>query len=210
MLSSLCPHTRLIMGANTKVLDYYLMAKKAPEADFKDLNNSMIDVKNSDDKTQFKLFFTENYESMVKLATAILKDNSQAEDLVQEAFVKTFSAWWRIKKKDSAIFYLRKCVINLSYSHFRKLKSQREVQGRILAESKLNSGSNITDSPSMPPLLQAIAELPKKQRAAIILRYWFDAPESQIATALSCSIGTVKSQLAKARHNLAIKLESFQ
>jgi RNA polymerase sigma-70 factor (sigma-E family) len=143
--------------------------------------------------------FDAHYRSFCRLAYVLLGDPAQAEDVVQEAFLRTFTGLGRLRDRGRADAYLRRSVVNLSRSRLRR----RSVEGRGNAAAhradRLVSPFGCADL----DLLEAVRALPPRQRAAVALFYYADLPESEVASTLGCSVGTVKSQLAKARATLA-------
>ncbi len=151
--------------------------------------------------------FDQHYGPMCRLAYVILGDAAIAEELVMEAFLKTFSGWWRIRDRARVDAYLRRAVVNLCRSRIRR----KAIESRVNAT--LHSREQVT-TPAWDPerhetsrlVWKAVQALPERQRAAVILRYFEDLPEADIAEALQCSVGTVKSQLSKARAKLGLAL----
>src|ERR1700730_1085379 len=143
--------------------------------------------------------FDAHYQGLCRLAFVLLGDGAQAEDVVQEAFLRTFTGWGRLRDRSRADAYLRRSVVNISRSRLRR----RGVEGRGNAAAHRDAR---TGGPPAGPdldLLEAVRTLPPRQRATVALFYYADLPESEVANALGCSVGTVKSQLAKARATLA-------
>ena len=151
--------------------------------------------------------FDRHYTSMCRLAYVILGDAAMAEEIVMEAMLKTFTGWSRIRDLDRTEAYLRRAVVNLCRSKIR----------RKVIESRVNAVSYRRDElrqPAWDPerhetgrlVWEAVRRLPERQRACVVLRYFEDLPEAEIAQALGCSVGTVKSQLSKARAKLEVNL----
>lgn len=147
--------------------------------------------------------FVRHYAPMCRLAYVILGDAAVAEEIVMEALLKTFSGWLRIRDPDRADVYLRRSVVNLCRSRIR----------RKYVEARANAAAHGRDLRRVPAwdaerhetsrlVLDAVRALPLRQRACVVLRYYEDLPEAEIADVLGCSVGTVKSQLAKARAKL--------
>ena len=143
--------------------------------------------------------FDAHYRSLCRLAYVLLGDPAHAEDVVQEAFLRTFTGLGRLRDRDRADAYLRRSVVNLSRSRLRR----RSVEGRGNAAAH-QAGRLVSPlGGSDLDLLRAVRALPPRQRAAVALFYYADLAESDVASTLGCSVGTVKSQLAKARAALA-------
>jgi RNA polymerase sigma-70 factor (sigma-E family) len=153
--------------------------------------------------------FDRHYTPMCRLAYVILGDAALAEEIVMEALIKTFSGWGRIRDVARADAYLRRAVVNLCRSKIRR----KVIEARVNAVSYRRA--ELEHRPWDPELHEttrvvwaAVRELPERQRACVVLRYYEDLPEAQIADILGCSVGTVKSQLSKARAKLERSLGS--
>ncbi len=152
--------------------------------------------------------FEENYRELCRLAALLLRDPHGAEEVVQEAFLKTFAGWRRIRHPERAQFYLRAGVVNLCRTRLRRRTTEDRGNRTTWAGDEARS-------PGMEPgqhaerlvVLAAVQALPERQREAVILRYYLDLSEAEMASVLGCAPGTVKSQLSKARANLARQLE---
>ena len=179
---------------------------------------------------QVRELFEERYIPLCRLAAMLLDDGSSAEEVVQEAFVRLYSSWWRIRKVEAGPAYLRTIVVNLCRSRLRHKRVQFNAERVMVASMHTDSrlaadGGNGSAGRFAPPggeyagkdesegvvdmmqVASAVSALPPRQKAITILRYWDDLPESEIAALLGCSVGTVKSQLSKARGTLAGLLE---
>jgi RNA polymerase sigma-70 factor (sigma-E family) len=168
-----------------------------------------------DREEQIADLFLEHYDGLCRLAALLLSDRGGAEEVVQEAFLRTFSSWWRIRHLERAQWYLRTAVINLCRSRLRRRSTEDRSNRTFYAtdpERTIVERSSTDDThPSDESLvvMDAIRGLPPRQRETVILRYYEDLPESDIAKVLGCSVGTVKSQLAKARASLSVVLGSM-
>lgn len=131
---------------------------------------------------------------VARLAYLLTGDRATAEDLVQESFVRVFSRLRNLRNPGSFEWYLRRTVINLAKSHFRRRRTEREYLQRRRVEPP---------QPSMPDVAlrdeawRALHRLPHRQRAAIVLRFYEDLSEAQTAQVLQCPVGTVKSLVSR-------------
>lgn len=177
--------------------------------------------------------FDDHYLGLCRLAWLILGDRDQAEEVVQEAFLRTFTRWRSLRQPDRAPWYLRAAVVNLSRSRLRRRSTEargNQAVAVLHAERWLDDlgigpavggarpgtagratrpGTAAADGDRAAEhlaVVEAVRALPPRQRAAVVLRYYEDLPEAEIAALLGCSTGTVKSQLAKARASLARRL----
>lgn len=130
--------------------------------------------------------FQQEYAHMLRLAYFVIGSAEVAQDLVQEAFVKVSRRWERIE--DPAA-YLRTTVQNTCRSHLRR----REVERRLRPERRADF---LADSPD--ELSDALAKLSARQRTALVLRFYDDLPEEQIATVLGVRPATVRSIVHRA------------
>jgi RNA polymerase sigma-70 factor (sigma-E family) len=146
------------------------------------------------------------------LATATLLAGSPAagEDLLQAALERVMRHWHRVK--DDPEVYLRRTIYHLAVDQWRVRRRRPEVLGKSETEldaAALRAGQpDGTDAVNLRlALIQGLAQLPPRQRAVLVLRYWEQLSESEAADMLGCSLGTVKSSasrgLARLRDNAA-------
>ena len=135
-------------------------------------------------------------DAAVRLAYLLTGDRDLAEDLVQDAFVRL--AGRLVHLRDPAAFeaYLRKTVVNLANSHFRRKRVERNYQllTRVANEPALDGRPH----EDREALARALRRLPQRQRAAIVLRFYEDLSEAQTAEIIGCRPGTVKSLVSRA------------
>ena len=142
-----------------------------------------------------------------RLAYLLTGDTQLAEDIVQDCFVKLAGRLRRVEDPES---YLRRMVVNASHSHHRRLRVRRERA----RDEALVVGADTDASPDgadgradRARLRDALADLPARQRSAVVLRHWLDLSEQQCADELGCSVGTVKSLASRGRAALRLSLE---
>ncbi|HYU56445.1 MAG TPA: SigE family RNA polymerase sigma factor [Actinomycetota bacterium] len=132
----------------------------------------------------------------VRLAYLLTGDRVLAEDLVQDAFVKLAGRFRDLRDPDAFAAYLRRTVVNLTNSHWRRTRLERahaEREGRRLRDAPVAAaGTEERDE-----LWTALRRLPRRQRAAIVLRYYEDLSEARIAEVLGVRPGTVKSLVSR-------------
>lgn len=168
-----------------------------------------------DRQAQIADLFLEHYDGLCRLAALLLGDRGGAEEVVQEAFLRTFSSWWRIRHLERAHGYLRTAVINQCRSRLRRRSTEDRSNRTVYATDpdRPTVGRSGTDGTRALDdslvVMDAIRRLPPRQRETVILRYYEDLPEAGIAKVLGCSVGTVKSQLAKAHVSLSTVLGSM-
>ncbi|QSB05864.1 RNA polymerase sigma factor [Natronoglycomyces albus] len=149
--------------------------------------------------------FTDLYEAHFAQLTAqiyaYLGDGTEAQDLVQEAFLRAWQRWNSIGGYDDPVAWVRRVAWNLAASRHRR----NSVMRRFLLKSKPPEpapGAN----PDHVALVEALGQIPPKQRRAIVMHYVADMPIADIAVATGAKPGTVKSWLHRARGELAILL----
>jgi len=146
----------------------------------------------------FESFYRSEYGAVVALAYGLCGTRWTAEDLAQEAFLRVHRDWTRVREMDSPGGWVRRIVINLSHSRFRRLRSETTARLRLASQ---------TTSTFVPPEESAefwseVRKLPKRQAEAVALRYINDLSVAQIAAVLGIADGTVKALLHTARARL--------
>jgi RNA polymerase sigma-70 factor (sigma-E family) len=139
---------------------------------------------------------------LVRTAYAVSGDLGLAEDAVQTAFAKAYRSWRRISRMEAPAAYLRRMAVNEVLNDRRLARHRHEVSRAEPPEpSGLDSGALVDDS-----LWSAVMSLAPRQRAVLVLRYYEDLSEQQIAQVLGCRPGTVKSQASAALMTLRARL----
>jgi RNA polymerase sigma-70 factor (sigma-E family) len=141
---------------------------------------------------EFAEFYAAAWGRMFRVAYAITGDVAEAEDAVQSAFVKAFASWRRVSTADNRDAYLRRMVVNEVLGVRRRLWWRTERAGS--PPDAPARGSVEDDVADRSELWLALGSLAPRQRAVLVLRYYEDLSEQQIADVLGCSRGTVKSQ----------------
>lgn len=159
---------------------------------------------NGQDREQFREFMVTRWPGLVRLGYVLTGDRWLAEDLAQTALAGACRAWWRVKRADDPDAYVRRILINASNRQFRRRRPAEEA--RAVPDGPLADPAAEADQRS--DLMAALRELAPRQRAVIVLRYWADLNDAQVAALLGCSEGTVRSQawraLAKLRVSTAL------
>ena len=152
------------------------------------------DIIDTDGGEDFSAFAASRWPGLVRLAFGLTGDRWMAEDIAQTALARAYVAWRRVSRADDPDAYLRRILINTANRRFRR---------RRVAEQPGDPPETPVDGPAdlvgeRAALLAALRQLPPRQRTVIVLRYWADLTDTQIAAALGCSPGTVRSQLSRA------------
>jgi len=146
---------------------------------------------------EFGQFMTARWAGLVRLAYGLTGDRWLAEDVAQAALASAYAAWWRVRRADDPDAYVRRILINTSNSRFRRRRvaEQAHAPGE-LPDAAVADPSELVGERSA--LLAALRELPARQRAIVLLRYWDDLSDVQVAAIVGCSPGTVRSQASRA------------
>jgi RNA polymerase sigma-70 factor (sigma-E family) len=148
-----------------------------------------------DADTALEQLYAGHYAALVRMAVLLLRDQGLAEDVVQDSFVATHRRWDRVDPA-KAPAYLRQTVVNRSRSALR----HRTVVARHRPEP-LPDGApadvSVLQTERRAQVLDALAELPTRQREVLVLRYYLDLSEAEIADALGISRGAVKSHASR-------------
>jgi RNA polymerase sigma-70 factor (sigma-E family) len=142
---------------------------------------------------EFTEFAHASWASLYRTAYLLLGDAAEAEDLVQTALAKTYAAWPKVRDVNAAPGYARTVLVNTASSWFRKRSWRNERPTEALPDI-----IEERDPSDRPAVMDALAALPPRQRAVIVLRYYEDLSVAQAASTLDISEGTVKSQTSDA------------
>lgn len=135
----------------------------------------------------------------LRLGYLLTGDRGAAEDLVQDAFVRVSARLAHLRNPDAFGHYLRRTVVNLARNHLRRRRLHRAYLERLAPESE-----RAMDGPGAAGIAvrRALMDLPERQRAAIVLRFWLDLPEAEAAEMLRCRPGTFRSLVSRGMHSL--------
>lgn len=154
---------------------------------------------------EYAVVYRAHLEPLLRLAWLLCGDRHQAEDVVAEAFARAFPQW-RQGKVTEPHAYLRRAVINEVTSRGRRrVLEAREERRR--SGAAYGAGSFDDAVAERDVVVQALRGLPVRQRAVIVLRYYEDLPERDVADLLGLSVGTVKSHTARGMEHLRSELE---
>jgi RNA polymerase sigma-70 factor (sigma-E family) len=149
---------------------------------------------------EFRDFMHGRWPAMVRLAYALTGDQGHAEDVAQTAFARAYASWPKVRRTGNPDAYVRRIVINENLNRFRKHRVAERLTGALSGSlaGSLAGADATRQYDDRSALIAALQRLGPRQRAVIVLRYWMDLTEAEIAAALGCSVGTVKSQAARA------------
>ena len=135
--------------------------------------------------------------ALVRLGWLLTGDEATAQDLVQAALVKTWSRWSQVVRQDAPDAYVRRVMMSIFLSWVRRRRWRTELMGGGVPDEPA-AGDAYDDVDRRLLVSRALGELAPRQRAVVVLRFFDDLTEAQTAEILGCSVGTVKSQSAKA------------
>ena len=141
------------------------------------------------DDREFLDFFADQFWSLRRVGYLLTGDWDQAEELAQEAMARTFAAWSRVRGYERPAAYARKVLVN----RHRSLLRRAAVEARHALTSRPQDWHEPDFGGDDLVLWQALQHLSARQRTAIVLRYYLDLPEAEVARLLGVPVGTVKS-----------------
>jgi len=146
------------------------------------------------EKANFGDFYAGHYSDLVRLAALLSGSADAAPDLVQDCFVRLHGHWTAVH---DPLPYVRRSVVHTCASHHRSIARGRRLPTPEVQDSELGADE----------LEDALAKLPARQRAAVVLRYYGDLPDADIARVLRCRPGTVRSLIHRALADLRKVIE---
>jgi RNA polymerase sigma-70 factor (sigma-E family) len=158
----------------------------------------------SDDDAAFRDYVLTRGTALLRMATMLTGNRADAEDLVQAALAKTYLAWSKINDHAALDAYVRRAMVNTHISWWRRRRLEEfptdELPDQVVADHAL-------ESDMAEVVRRALDRLPQRMRAAVMLRYFEDMTEPEIAATLGISLGTVKSTVSRAVAKLRIDVE---
>ena len=153
---------------------------------------------------EFRDYVSTRGRALLRTAFLLTGNLADAEDLLQAALAKTYLAWDRIEDRGALDGYVRRAMVNTHISWWRRRRVQEfptdELPDRAVADHA--GDSDLTET-----LRAAIDRLPQRMRTAVVLRYYEDMTEAEVAERLGVSLGTVKSTVSRAVAKLRIDAE---
>lgn len=157
-----------------------------------------------DKDAEFSEYMAARQPSLLRTAYLLTGDRHTAEDLVQTALAKLYLSWDKVQRQDSLDGYVRRILVNEHNSLWRRPWKKRETTTSELPEQPAEPQEGGHDS----DLWNLVQTLPRKQRAAVVLRYYEQMSEAETAAILGVSVGTVKSQTSRALAALRTRVGS--
>jgi RNA polymerase sigma-70 factor (sigma-E family) len=143
---------------------------------------------------EFREYMAARWPVLLRTAILLTGDRHLAEDVAQTALTRVYASWRRVRRVDDIDAYVRRTLINAHRGRFRKRRVVEDLTA-VVPDGQGPDAHAAADQRA--ELLAALAQLPARQRAVVVLRYWEDMSETQVAEVLRCSVGTVKSQASK-------------
>jgi RNA polymerase sigma-70 factor (sigma-E family) len=157
----------------------------------------------ADHSGEFDAFVAGAGSRLLRTAYLLTGDQRAAEDLLQDTLLRVWSRWSRVRAADHPLAYTRRVLVTTSVSRWRALRS-RAAGERLVADPPEASAAEPAGRDD--ELWQAVLALPPRQRAVMVLGYYEDLTDAGVAEVLGCTVGTVKSQRAKALRTLRVTL----
>jgi RNA polymerase sigma-70 factor (sigma-E family) len=156
------------------------------------------------DDTEFSEFFTSQYARLCWLGCALTGSAVQAEELAQEALVRIWWRWRLVGRPQDPASYVRRVLVN----RHRSLLRRTAVEARSLARRGPEDLALPAGDERAMVLWQAVQALPVRQRVVLVLRFYEDRTEAEVAQLLGLQVGTVKSRAHRALARLRDQLGS--
>lgn len=154
-----------------------------------------MDVPASHDEEDFRVFFEQHHAELARFAWMLIGERATAEDIAADAMLAVWRQWQQVERSASGIAYARGIVANLAKSRIRSaLRERRRNAAFWLRPGETVSEPNVA---AVVDVRRALARLPFRKRACVVLRHSLELSEKETAEALGVSVGTVKSQTSK-------------
>ena len=150
--------------------------------------------------------YAAHYRSLVRLAALLLRDIAEAEDVAQDAFIAMHGKWGRLREPEKALAYLRQAMVNKSRSVLRHRGVMERHQPDPMRDADAAERRALL-AETASEVIGALRRLPRRQREVLVLRYYLDLSEAQIAHTLGVSRGAVKSHASRGMSALRLALE---
>ena len=143
----------------------------------------------------FRRFVVDESAGLLQTAWMLTGERAMAEDLVQTALARTWPHWSRISAEGTPAAYVRRVMVR-TFASWMGRRWNGEIPSALVPETAVDDRA-IAAADERDQLIRALAELPRRQRAAVILRHYLDLSEQEAAEALGCSVGSVKSHASR-------------
>jgi RNA polymerase sigma-70 factor (sigma-E family) len=158
-------------------------------------------------EAEFSEFMLGRWPRLVRLGYGLTGDQGLAEDLAQTALAKAFASWPRVRRAGDPDAYVRRIMLNANSARFRKRRVREQLTGVPPEPGPGRPGDPAARHDDRSALIAALMRLPHGQRSVVVLRYWMDMTETEVAATLGCSVGNVKSQASRALAKLRLSAD---
>ena len=155
------------------------------------------------DAEEFDDFYTASFNRLVGQVYAMIGDRDEAQECVQEAFVRAWSHRGRLDRAGHPEAWVRTTAYRLAVSRWRRVVRSRRSPDRALQHGPASAPPD----PDRVALVAALRRLPEEQRRAIVLHHIADLPVAEVAAETGVPVGTVKARLSRGRTALALLLD---
>lgn len=152
---------------------------------------------------EFSAFVAAHSDRLLRYGYVLTGSSVEAEELAQETLVKVYLAWDRVRQDGSPLAYTKSAMARTHVSRWRSLTRRTALEDRVaLDRSRRTDRCWQTEAEDRDEMWRRLGRLGPRQRAVVVLRFYEDLTERDIARVLACSVGTVKSQLSRALSTL--------
>jgi RNA polymerase sigma-70 factor (sigma-E family) len=162
----------------------------------------------ADRDASITLLFQGYHRQLVGFAMLLVDDLATAEDVVQDAFLALHRRWTWLRDPQAAYEYLRTAVLNGSRSQLRRRRVRADPSSAVPAPDQPSAEVSAADRAEREAVWAGVAALPRRQREVLVLRYYLDQTEAEIARTLSISVGSVKQHASRGLASLTSRLET--
>jgi RNA polymerase sigma-70 factor (sigma-E family) len=155
-------------------------------------------------EADFDEFMHGRWPQLVRLGYGLTGDEGLAEDLAQTALARAYASWPRIRRGGDPDAYVRQVMLNSNRSRFRRRRVAEQLTGTLPERPAEEAAGGHDDRVA---LIAALMSLPAGQRSMVVLRFWLDMTQTEVAAAMGCSVGNVKSQTSRALAKLRASAE---
>ncbi|MFF7364593.1 sigma-70 family RNA polymerase sigma factor [Streptomyces sp. NPDC008125] len=158
--------------------------------------DATLNLRDADREVAIAHIYDHHYTGLVRLAV-LLGAEQDAEDLVSEAFCQLHYRWAKLKTPEAAASYLRSIVCNLARMRIRRIRVVRRHTYRVPEDLVRSAEQQVLLNQDQRELVAALGTLSSRQRQVLVLKYWLDLKETEIAETMKISVGAVKSHTAR-------------
>jgi RNA polymerase sigma-70 factor (sigma-E family) len=159
-------------------------------------------------ETGFARFVHDHTQALLRTAYLLTGDRTSAEELVQDTLVQLYPKWGHVEAADVPLAYVRRCVTNRFINHQRRA-ARREYSYEDVPE-RIDDRDQLGQLADRDEVWAALRDLPERQRAALVLRFFEDLTDVDTAAALGCRVGTVRSLISRGLATLRQQMTAQQ